>query len=151
MRPGTTTRVPVVLAALVDLIDQGTAAYVPVLLGEAPVDIPDTVVMVAPAAPDYPGVTATTRRDPSLGNADVERVEVAIVLRSYSGDDDMAARVAECGRLVAAVQQLVAANPRRDGVWDRLEPGGEAAWHPVFTDQGANCFVGFSVVATALV
>ena len=148
MIPNTGTRVPAVLGQLETLF---TAAGLDLDWGDAPAAAnKPTAVMLAPADPDTPGVFITYGRDRSLGNKIVEQIEVAVVIRAYSGDGDLAARVAECGAMLDLVYTAVRQNQVVSQVWDQLEVGPNASWHPVYTERGTNCFVGISLIASCL-
>ncbi len=151
MIPGTPTRASVAIDKWLELLDAAGLSGVEILDGDQPLDRTDDAIMVAPADPDTPGVFCTYGRDPSLGRAEVEQIEIAIVCRSYSGDPDMAPRRARCAEMLAAIQTIIVEHQREDGVWDKCEQGPNAVWHPVYTDAGVNCFVGLSVVCTALI
>lgn len=149
MKGGTSTRVATVMATLLEgLPGKMPGDEVQVLDGDAPVAPPDHALILAPSDPDTPGIAVTyiTTRN----RAPAERIEIALVARSYSGDSDMPARRSKCAEILSGVQAYIRENPRLDNRWDQLELGEVALWHPVYTDSGSNCYVGFSLVATGL-
>lgn len=150
MQAGTSSRVNAVLDALHALLPPLLPNEFEVLEGEAPQSPADEAVSIAPSDPDTPGVVVRRGKDPGLGNAFVEEVEVAIVARSYTGDNDMKSRRERCQLVVAAVEELIRQHTKHEPAWDLIQMGNEMSWHPVYTEQGSNCFVGLSIVATGL-
>lgn len=146
----TSSRTERVISDLLDLLPAAMPAGVAVLDGDEPGNHPDDTLMVAPADPNVAGAVATRGQDRGLGNAMVEATEVVLLARAYAGDNDMRARRHRCSEILAGVEKLVQDYPRREQAWDRLEFGREIIWHPVYTEAGSNCFLGFSLVATGL-
>jgi hypothetical protein len=108
-------------------------------------------ILVGPSDPDSPGMILTTGRDPSLSNRDVDQLEVGLIVRSWAaGDGGMPAQLSVCSALIDQVRAVVDENISRVGIWDRLEVGPQAFWHPVYTDRGANCWVALSLAFTVL-
>lgn len=150
MKRGTSTRAAAVITHLHELTKAAVPNGVEVLDGTGPGDEPDDCVVIAPADVDNPGAVVSYGKAVNLGNAPVEITEVAIVCRSFAGDTKMDKRRDRCAEMVAAIQGVVRAHPTRDGIWDKLEMGENTLWHPVHTDQGVNCYVALSVIATGL-
>lgn len=149
MQDKTTTRVDRVLAALLELCELAKPMEsVFVLEGDQPLDQVDDALLIGPSDPDSPGFVVTYGPTPNRQPA--EQIEVALVARSFAGDSDMAPRRHTCAAIVGSVQRVVWENPVREQTWDRIEMGPTALWHPVWTERGCNCFVGFSVIATSL-
>lgn len=152
MQSGTTTRVDAVVSALLELIPPVVPAGVKVLDGAEPVDQAADAVLVAPATPDTPGLSVAYGVDSSLGNANIEEITTLVLVRSYRGAGAMSVPRGIAAQTFGGIQTMVSANQTRPGAWDKLELGGEAVWHPVYTaDRGCNVLVTLTIVATALV
>lgn len=151
MKAGTSSRVSAVIDGLVELLPALMPNGCEVQEGDPPTDPPPEALAIAPADPDTPGIVVRRGHDRALAGAPfVEEVEVALVGRSFTGDEDMKSRRQRCQLIVAGVEEFVRKYPNRTDAWDKVEMGPEMSWHPVFTTQGSNCFVGLSVVFTGL-
>lgn len=155
MRPQQTTRVPAVLDGLLELF-----AAAPDLAGVQVIDGPalsmDQIerdsISLAPGTPDEPGVFVTYAEESGLGRVSyVEQIEVKLGVVSFSGDSDMKARRDRVTELLDGIKNVVDANQVRDGAWDSLMLGPEAAWHPVQSAAGATCAVGITLVTTSVI
>lgn len=112
----------------------------------------DDVVSIAPGAADSPGAVVTRTPQPGLGRQSyAEAVEVAVVCSSWSGSTDMKARRERCVALFDAVKRRIDAHQVMPGVWDQVRLGDSEEWTPVQNDKGCVVYVGFTVVATAIV
>lgn len=153
MRPTTPTRVPAVLDRLLSLV-AGDAVFAGVAQYDgAPVDGPDAadVIVFAPSTPDQAGIEVTYTREPGLGNAYVERVEVLTTISCWSGDEDMKAQRDRVMVLYGALQRLLGDNQSVDGVWDDVALGERAEWFLVPSSSGVTVAVGFYLVAASVV
>ena len=148
---GTGSRVPGMLTKLAQLLGAEAIGDAQIYTGDVPGGAADTAVMIAAADPDTPGVFVTQGTTSGLGGRLVEQAEIVVVVRDYSGDNDLPARIARCGELVGIIQKVCREHIAEPNAWDRLEFGPESAWHPVYTDAGTNCFVGLTLVATAAI
>jgi hypothetical protein len=148
MKGGSTTRVATVVATLLEGLPKVMPDGVEVRDGDLPEEQPDHALIVAPADPDTPGIAVTYGQMPNRGPA--EQIEIALVARSYSGDQNMPARRDKCAAIIAGVQKYVRENARVEDRWDQIEIGPTALWQPVHTTAGSNCYVGFSLVTTGL-
>jgi hypothetical protein len=148
MKGGSTTRVDAVLKTLVEGLPACLPGGVDIVEGDQPIQQPDDALILAPADPDTPGIVVTYAETKTRQPA--EQIEIALVARSYSGDPDMSARRKRCADIVAGVQDYIRKNPRVEDRWDQIEIGPNAYWHPVYTDAGCNCYVGFSLVTIGL-
>lgn len=148
MQGNSTTRVAAVLETLLENLGGSLPESVEVLFGDQRRDQPDDALILAPADPDSPGWVVTYA--PTKTRQPAEQIEIAIVARSFSGDPDMLPRVTRCSSILAGVQDYIRKNPRVEGRWDQIEMGPNALWHPVYTDKGCNCYVGFSIATIGL-
>lgn len=148
MKGGSTTRVATVLATLKEGLPGSLPQSVPILYGNKKEEQPDDAVILAPSDPDTPGIAITYGATPN--RQPVEQIEIAIVIRSYSGDPDMVPRIARCDEIFAGLQDFIRENPRVDQRWDSIAIGPNALWHPVYTDRGCNCYVGLSLITQGL-
>lgn len=148
MKGGSSSRVPMVLATLQEGLPKLLPGGVELRDGDEPKEQPNDALILCPSDPDTPGLVATYIETRSRQPA--ERIEVALVARSYAGDGTMQQRRARCAEIIAAVEKFVRENPRVEDRWDEIRFGELAAWHPVYTDRGLNCYVGFSLVTIGL-
>lgn len=111
----------------------------------------DDVISVAPGEADNPGAVVTRTPQSSLGRQSyLESVEVAVVCSSYSGDTDMGKRRARCVELFDALKRRIDAHQVYPGVWDQVRLGDSEEWTPVQSENGCVVYVGFTVVASAI-
>ena len=148
MQHGTSTRPTAILTALLEALPGKMPKGVEVVEGDKPGEQPDDALIVAPSTPDIPGMVVTW--GPTTNRQPAEQTEIALVARSYAGDNEMGPRRERCAAIIGAVQAYIKDTPVLEQRWDKIEMGPTALWHPVWTDKGCNCYVGFSVVATGL-
>lgn len=158
MKPQLPSRLPVVITELLALLRNGAGPLAGVQVIDGPVldksAIDDDAIAVAPGTDDQPGAVSSMRREetPGLGGVVyVERIEVAMVLASYSGEIDMGLRRERAAELLAGVKAIVDANQVRASVWDEAGMGPEILWFPKQNRDGAAMEVGFSLMFRAII
>lgn len=159
MKPQQPSMVPAVVDAWLTLIRELTAVG-EVLEGVQVIDGPPVmadnlkfdVVVIGRGTPEEPGMVSEIRRQEGLGRVSyVERVETTVIVSSYNGSSNMKARRDRAAELFASVKGVVDANQTREDCWDQAFLGPEVVWHPVQTEQGASCALGFLLVTESII
>jgi hypothetical protein len=175
MKPQQGTRVPLVVAGIVDAVladdpdpdhvnapADGNAEYEGMVVDGRKVEVvdgppvngqatEDDVLAVAPGDPGEPGVIVDRIPQNGLGRvAYLERSEVTMLISCVAGDTDMTARRARAAAIFDAVKRRVDADQVHAGLWDRLYLGPQEVWHHDQSPDGAIVWVGFTVIAEAV-
>lgn len=147
MQPST-TRVPAVLAALVERVQ---VPGVENLYGpQAAQTLHGDVLLIGFGGDGNPAVHVDIERAEGLGNRLVEVTTVRCLFSTISGDIDMRARVERAGVFMAALDVALKADQGLGGVTDRVTLGPNADWVLAQTNDGAVCEVPFEIVTEAL-
>jgi hypothetical protein len=175
MKPQQGTRVPLVVAGIVAAVvaddpdtehvnepADGNAEYEGMVVDGLKVEVidgpplsgqatEDDVLAVAPGDPGEPGVIVDRTPQNGLGRVSyLERTEVTMLISCFAGDTDIAARRARAAAIFDAVKRRVDADQVHAGLWDRLYLGPQEVWHHDQSPDGAIVWVGFTVIAEAV-
>ena len=150
-----TTRVAVVVPALIDLIRTATSWHVTDGASVGASDVPQDLVLVGLTdGPEAPGYTSSRSQDGGAGGLGRQRWQedwtVRIFLTSWRGDEDLAARREACADALGKIEDRLAEVGPLEGVWDAVQLGTEADWVPVQSTEGAACGVVFTIVGAGL-
>ncbi len=175
MKPQQGTRVPLVVGGIITMLGQpdpdmdhdnqptdGDTDFAGMVVDGLKVEVldgppvnsqatEDDVVAVAPGDPGEPGIVVDRTPQNGLGRVSyLERTEVTMLISCVTGDTDMTARRARAAAIFDAVKRRVDADQVHEGLWDRLYLGPQEVWHHDQSADGAVVWVGFTVVAEAV-
>lgn len=114
--------------------------------------VEEDVIQVAPGDPGEPAAIVERIPQPGLGRQSyLERTEVTMLISCFKGDTDMKAARDRATEVFDAVKTRVDDSLTVGGLWDTLRLGEAEVWHQVQDENGCTVYVGYTLVAEALV
>lgn len=147
----TTSTVPAVVAALVNLLDlslPGVAVFDGPVPG-ATADLPERMVIVGVSGDDFICVRARQYKAPGAGVRRIEEFDINCVVETISGRSDFAEARSDAAGILATIENVIRDDPKLGGVCDWIQVGDDLNWAQVAGADGVGVGVAFTISGRA--